>query len=69
MDFDNINEYAKKKFRISAEHDAFIEGVRIGFRWASERYLEYLSEFEKRRANSIIVIKNNESKGLDKRRG
>jgi hypothetical protein len=61
MDFDNINEYAKKKFRLSLEHDAFMEGVRLGFQWASERYLEYLSEFEKRRANSILVIKNNES--------
>lgn len=52
----------KKKFRLSVEHDAFMEGVRIGFQWASERYLEYLSEFEKRRANNIIVIENNESK-------
>lgn len=61
MDIDNINEYAKK-FRLSVERDAFMEGVRLGFQLASERYLEYLSEFEKRRANSIIVIKNNESK-------
>lgn len=62
MDFDYINEYAKKKFRLSVGHDAFMEGVRLGFQWASERYLDYLSEREKRRANSIIVIKNNESK-------
>lgn len=62
MDFDNINEYAKKKFRLPAEHDAFMEGVRLGFQWASERYLEYLSEFEKRRATNIIVIKSNENK-------
>lgn len=61
MDFDNINEYAKR-FRFSAEHDAFMEGVRLGFQWASDRYLKYLSEFEKRRTNSIIVIKDNESK-------
>lgn len=61
MDFDYINERAKK-FRLSVERDAFIEGVRLGFQLASNRYLEYLSEFEKRRANSIIVIKNNESK-------
>lgn len=27
----------------------------------TDRYLQYLSEREKRRANSIIVIKNNES--------
>lgn len=61
MDFDNINEHAKK-FRLSVERDAFMEGVRFGFQLASDRYLEYLSEFEKRRTNSIIVIKNNESK-------
>lgn len=61
MDIDHINEYAKK-FRLSVERDAFIEGVRLGFQLASEKYLEYLSEFEKRRTNSIIVIKNNESK-------
>lgn len=61
MDFDNINEYAAKKFRLSVEHDAFMEGVRLGFQWASERYLEHLSEIEKRRTNSIIVIKNNEN--------
>jgi hypothetical protein len=61
MDFDNINEYAKR-FKLSVERDAFMEGVRLGFQLASDRYLEYLSEFEKRRANSIIVIKNNESK-------
>lgn len=61
MDFDHINEHAKK-FRLSVERDAYIEGVRHGFQLASEEYLEYLSEFEKRRANSIIVIKNNESK-------
>lgn len=61
MDVDNINEYAKK-FRLSVEHDAFMEGVRLGFQLASDRYLKYLSEFEKRRANNIIVIKNNESK-------
>lgn len=62
MDIDYINEYAKKKFGLSAEHDAFMEGVRSGFQLASNRYLDYLSEFEKRRTNSIIVIKNNESK-------
>jgi hypothetical protein len=28
----------------------------------TDRYLQYLSEREKRRANGIIVIKNNESK-------
>ena len=49
LDFDNINEYAKK-FRLSVEHDAFMEGVRLGFQWASERYLEYLSEFEKKKS-------------------
>lgn len=57
MDFDHINEYAKK-FRLSVEHDSFMEGVRLGFQMASDRYLKYLSEFEKRRANNIIVIKN-----------
>ena len=61
MDFDYINERAKK-FRLSGERDAFMKGVRAGFQLASNRYLEYLSEFEKRRENSIIVIKNNESK-------
>lgn len=61
MDFDYINERAKK-FRLSVARDAFLEGVRLGFQLASNRYLEYLSEFEKRRANNIIVIKNNESK-------
>lgn len=61
MDFDYVNEYAKK-FRLSIEHDAFIEGVRLGFQLASNRYLEYLSELEKRRANNVIVINNNESK-------
>ena len=61
MDFDNINEYAKR-FKLSVEREAFMDGVRLGFQLASERYLEYLSEFEKRRTNSIIVIKNNESK-------
>lgn len=61
MDFDNINEYAKR-FRLSGEHDAFMEGVRVGFQLASERYLEYLSAFEKRKTNNIIVIKNYESK-------
>ena len=61
MDVDNINEYAKK-FRLSVERDAFFEGVRLGFQVASNRYLECLSELDKRRANSIIVIKNNESK-------
>jgi hypothetical protein len=60
LDFDHINEYAKK-FRLSVERDAFMEGVRLGFQLASDRYLKYLSEFEKRRANNIIVIKNNES--------
>lgn len=66
MDVDYINEYAKKKFRLSAEHDAFSDGLRLGFQLASERYLEYLSEFEKRRANNIIVINTNESNLLDK---
>ena len=61
MDFDSINEYAKR-FKLSVERDAFLEGVRLAFHWASERYTQYLSEFEKRRTNSIIVIKNNESK-------
>lgn len=61
MDVDNINEYAAKKFRLSVERDAFLEGVRTGFQWASDRYLEYLSEFEKRRTNNIIVIKKYES--------
>lgn len=60
MDFDCINERAKK-FRLSVERDAFIEGVMSGFQLASNRYLEYLSEFEKKRINSVIVIKNNES--------
>ena len=59
MDFDYINERANK-FRLSVERDAFIEGVRSGFQLASNRYLEYLSEFEKRRTNSIIVIKDND---------
>lgn len=62
MDFDNINEYAKKKFGLSVERDIFMKGVRLGFQLASDRHLKYLSEFEKRRANSIIVIKNDESK-------
>lgn len=61
MDIDYINERAKK-FRLSVERDAFIEGVRSGFQLASKRYLEYLSEIEKRRTNSTIVIKNSESK-------
>lgn len=61
MDFDNINEHAKR-FKLSVEREAFMDGVRLGFQLASERYLEYLSEFEKRRTNSIIVIQNNESK-------
>ena len=60
MDFDYVNEYTKK-FRLSVERDAFTEGVRMGFKWASDRYLEYLSEFEKRRTNNIIVIKKYES--------
>ena len=55
MDVDNINEYAKK-FRLSVERDAFFEGVRLGFQVASNRYLECLSELDKRRANSIIVV-------------
>jgi hypothetical protein len=62
MDLDNINEYAKKKFGLSVERDIFMKGVRLGFQLASDRYLEYLSEFEKRRTNNIIVIKDNESK-------
>lgn len=61
MDVDNINEYAKK-FRLSVEREAFMEGVRLGFQVASDRCLQYLSEFEKRRANTIIVVENNESK-------
>jgi hypothetical protein len=61
MDIDYINERAKK-FRLSVGRDAFMEGVRLGFQLASDRYLEYLSEFEKRRTNSIIVINNDESK-------
>ena len=61
MDVNNINEYAKK-FRLSVERDAFFEGVRLGFQVASNRYLECLSELDKRRANSIIVVENNESK-------
>ena len=61
MDVDNINGYAKK-FRLSGEREAFMEGVRLGFQVASDRYLQYLSEFEKRRANTIIVVENNESK-------
>lgn len=61
MDIDYINERAKK-FRLSVERDAFIEGVRSGFQLASNRYLEYLSEIEKTRTNSTIVIKNSESK-------
>lgn len=61
MDFDYVNERAKR-FSLSVERDAFMEGVQVGFHWASERYLQYLSEFEKRRTNSIIVIKDNENK-------
>lgn len=61
MDWDYINERAKK-FKLSIEHDAFMEGVRLGFQLASDRYYDYVSEFEKRRANSIIIIKDNESK-------
>lgn len=30
MDFDNINEYAKR-FRLSVERDAFMAGVKVGF--------------------------------------
>ncbi len=61
LGFDNIDEYAKK-FKLSTERHAFMEGVRLGFQLASERYIEYLSEIEKRRTNNIIVIKNDESK-------
>ena len=61
LGFDDIDEYAKK-FKLSIERDAFMEGVRSGFHLASERFIEYLSEYEKRRTNSIIVIKNDESK-------
>ena len=61
MDFDYVNEHAKK-FRLSVERDAFMEGVRMGFQLASDRYLKYLSELEKRRTNNIIVINDNESK-------
>ena len=56
VDFDHINEYAKK-FRLSIEREAFIEGVRVGFQMASERYLEHLSEFEKRRTTNTVIIK------------
>lgn len=51
MDIDYINE-----------RDAFMKGVRLGFQLASDRYLDYLSEFEKRRTSIITVIENNESK-------
>ena len=61
MDFDYINARAKK-FRLSIERDAFMEGVRLGFQLASDRYYDYVSNFEKRRANSIIVIKDCENK-------
>jgi hypothetical protein len=61
MDVKTINEYAKK-FRLSVEREAFMEGVRLGFQVASDRYLECLSELDKRRANSIIVVNNDESK-------
>ena len=61
MDFDYVNERAKK-FSLSVERDAFITGVMLGFQLASDNYLKYLSEFEKRRTNSIIVIKDNETK-------
>lgn len=61
MDFDNINEHAKK-FRLSVERDAFIEGVRHGFQLASEKHLEQLRNIEKYRTNNVIIIKNNESK-------
>ena len=61
MDFDNINEHAKK-FRLSVERDAFMAGVRFGFQLASEEYLEQLSNVEKYRTKSIIIINNNESK-------
>jgi hypothetical protein len=61
MDLEYINERAKK-FMLSIERDAFLEGVRLGFQLGLDRYRDYLSEREKRRANSIIVIKNNESK-------
>lgn len=60
-DFDNINEYAKR-FRLSVERDAFMKGVRLGFQLASERYIKYLSEFEKRRVSNIIVINDSERK-------
>lgn len=63
-----VNEY-EKRFRLSVERDAFFEGVRYGFQLASERYLEYLSEFEKRRANNVIVINNNESSRTDRNDG
>lgn len=64
MDFDNINEYAKR-FRLSVERDAFMKGVRLGFQLASDRYLQYLSEFEKRRAKNIIVINNERECSLE----
>ena len=67
LDFDHINEYAKK-FRLSVERDAFFEGVRLDFQVASNRYFECLSELDKRRTNSIIVVENNEIKRLDKRK-
>jgi len=65
MDFDYINEYAKK-FGHPIEREAFMKGIKIGFQLASDRYLEYLSEFEKRRTNNVIVINSDESKWLDK---
>ena len=40
MYFDEVNERAKK-FRLSVERDAFFEGVRLGFSWASDRYLQF----------------------------
>ncbi len=46
LDFDNINEYAKK-FRFPGERIAFIEGAQLGFNLATKRDVEYLSEFEK----------------------
>jgi hypothetical protein len=60
MDFDYINKYAKK-FGHPIEREAFMKGIRLGFQLASDRYLEYLSEFEKRRTNNVIVINSDEA--------
>lgn len=61
MDFDYVNERAKK-YSLSVERDAYIEGVRHGFHLASEKYLEHLINIEKIQNKSVIIIKNDESK-------